>query len=438
MNPSHSGTAWSRRIGGVVVFLAAFSIFDATPSRAVLAPIDPQAKWYHDNDTPDTAWLHGTSYEVLFTAVISRNDVWNGTLYFWLMEADGGQGDDPLYYITLPCASLEEGDAGKEVRIRLTFCVQCGNPFGMTPAGLHEYFAYWNCSFSRGDAIGQPQGGEPLEEGEDFHEFVLADENGVPFGASYEDCYPCSAQGPDCRAWQYWWVTGCGGDPAPEPQRSREVTEPASASAMPGSGRRIEPSRDVCWSEPADIDDAKISSDVICQYGLESEVANDFRIDTDGTIVKAIGYGGPYNWVEGDPDIFAYNLRFYTDANCRPDALLESFLHAAAIETFLGLDAYGYPTYKLEIPIAFSVIGGTRYWFSLQADDHPFPPQWGRQGTGGRVTWCDTMFRSAFFGYPDWVPASDIGPWDAAQEFECGIPVAAESSSWGRVRALFR
>jgi hypothetical protein len=218
------------------------------------------------------------------------------------------------------------------------------------------------------------------------------------------------------------------------------VVEAAPVMRSPGSGggRQVPASRDVCWSEPADLADSKISSEIIGQYGIESEIANDFIIGTDTWVTKAIGYGGYYNWAPGDPPVTTYNWLFYSDAGCVPDVLLDTFT-GLDTETFIGYDGFGYPTYRYEFGLSFAVSANVTYWLVLQAGDHVFPPQWGRQGTGWLVTNCDSMFRSEYFGYPDWTPANDLmEPWDAAQEFECGEPVPVEATTWGKVRGLYR
>jgi hypothetical protein len=222
---------------------------------------------------------------------------------------------------------------------------------------------------------------------------------------------------------------------------STYATGPPSAFSPAAGGHNYVPgSRDVCWSEPADLADAKISSEIIAAFGLESEMVNDFIPPFDSSIGPAIGYGGYYNWVAGDPDIPSLNWKFYSDGGCYPDQLLDTWT-GLGTQTFIGYDGFGYPTYKYEIETWFAALANNIYWLGLQAADHPFPPQWGRQGAGV-VTNCDSLFRSAYFGYPDWTPAGDLvgAPFDAAQEFGCfGIgPVPTRTTTWGAVKGLFR
>lgn len=201
--------------------------------------------------------------------------------------------------------------------------------------------------------------------------------------------------------------------------------------------------RDVCFSRPPNLYGGKISSDIIGAYGLVSEIADDFMICDAGiaaTIVKAIGYGGYYNWAPGDPDVTAYNLRWFDDTDCFPGAMFASQLGLTETVSFIGYDGFGYPTYKLEFVVSVAVDGATRYWWVLQADDHVFPPQWGRQQAADFIWGCDAMFKSAFFGYPDWVPAGGLDIFfDAAQEFDCECgPTSSQAPTWGQVKALFR
>jgi hypothetical protein len=217
------------------------------------------------------------------------------------------------------------------------------------------------------------------------------------------------------------------------------MARPVLYSPVTTGHKWVPSSRDVCWSEPADLADAKITSEIIAAFGLESEIANDFVVGANTTITKAIGYGGYYNWVQGDPELTSVNWKFYNDGGCYPNALQETFTGLGTV-TFIGYDGYGYPTYKHEVSVSFDVTANDIYWLGMQAADHPFPPQWGRQGTGSIVTNCDSLIKSVFFGYPDWTPCGDLigAPYDAAQEFECGQATATKATNWGTIKRLYR
>lgn len=196
-------------------------------------------------------------------------------------------------------------------------------------------------------------------------------------------------------------------------------------------GPPIEGGRDVCWSQPGDPDDLLCSSEVISQFDLTTECANDFMIDHDRTITLARWWGGYWNGETGGED-FQMNLRFYAGEDCAPSELLAEWLNVDGNQQSDG----AFFVYHAEI--LFPVIASTRFWFVAQAADHLFPPQWGRMGTRPVIE-CDAMFRSRYFSYPDWRPADEWGyPWDASQEFECEVVTGAAPTSWGAVKALYR
>ena len=81
--------------------------------------------------------------------------------------------------------------------------------------------------------------------------------------------------------------------------------------------------------------------------------------------------------------------------------------------------------------MSLPVTGGVRYWFSVQAGTHPFPPQWGRLASVS-LQGCYSMFRSDYFGFPNWTDTPEVFgvDIDLSQEFECGAcppPIAADT-----------
>lgn len=216
--------------------------------------------------------------------------------------------------------------------------------------------------------------------------------------------------------------------------------------APPPGGAPIDGGRDICWSQPGDPNENIGSSEVIGAYGLVSELANDFLLDWSSLLTNARWWGGYWN---GEPQDFRMNLRFYGSRRplapegdrgssasgvlCYPVALLQEWLNLDCNQTPVG------SVFVYDRSISLDVQHGVRYWFSVQAADHEFPPQWGRLGTS-EMRECDTVFRSAYFAYPDWTPAPDVfgAFFEASQEFECGGTVPGGATTWGRVRALYR
>jgi hypothetical protein len=224
---------------------------------------------------------------------------------------------------------------------------------------------------------------------------------------------------------------------------------PRSASAgptlgQPGPGGAPQsPSLDACWSQPPDLEGWLISSEVISEFGLATETAGDFILDDDRTITRIRWWGGYYsNDVPCDPGMTpaGFYLRFYeSDPDCLPalgPPLIEIFVPGDAGQSLVGCGSGMFPLYRYEAPVSLSLLGGTRYWLSVQIADHPYPPQWGRLAAAA-VQGCDGAFR-AFL--PWWEPLEAIVgvPLDLGQELECDVPVAVQARTWGQVKALYR
>jgi hypothetical protein len=198
----------------------------------------------------------------------------------------------------------------------------------------------------------------------------------------------------------------------------------------------------VCWSQGPNLDGLIGSSEQILAFGLESELANDFLPNAGGYVDNARWWGGYYNYLLGDPLVTTFNLRFYEDAGCVPGPVLcEYIIGSNANETFI-YDQFGFPVYEYNWDTCCPVSVDNLYWLGAQAGDHPFPPQWGRLEAAGGVQLCDTVFKSAYFSYPDWVPAVDVFlvSFDCSQELtcidECGT--AVETNSWGAIKGLYK
>jgi hypothetical protein len=214
-----------------------------------------------------------------------------------------------------------------------------------------------------------------------------------------------------------------------------------SLNAGGGGMNVVESGRSVVWSEPANLDGLIASSEVIAQFGLETEIANDFFLTANNTITIARWWGGYYN-NNGCSDIGIatnWNLRFYDDGGCVPLTTLSETLGAFANETFVYCQGGFYPIFKYEVATSVPVTGNTLYWFGAQAADHAFPPQCGRIASAS-VVGCDTVFKSAYFSFPDWTPGIDVFgvAFDASQEFENFCITPTEKTTWGAVKALYR
>jgi len=178
--------------------------------------------------------------------------------------------------------------------------------------------------------------------------------------------------------------------------------------------------RDACWVDAPDVNGLIASSEQILTYGLESEVANDFVPTNDVSHLTAwTGY-----WNNSTPCATGIafpglNIRIYDDAGCVPGGTLYD-ISPTVNETSYGCQSGTYPMFEDNMDVAFNLTAGNLYWCGVQVADHAFPPQGGRLASVG-VQGCDSVFKSAFFGYPDWTAGIDVFgvAFDASQLFIC-------------------
>ena len=210
--------------------------------------------------------------------------------------------------------------------------------------------------------------------------------------------------------------------------------QPVLMHAGPGGGT-YDSDRAVVWSDPPDPAGNIGSSEIILDFQLESELANDFIIETETTICLWRWWGGYWNGYAG-PAVNYVVVRIYDDGGCVPmNTLAEVQLNAGDFtETVFEAE----PLFEYEALVDFPVAANL-YWFGVQGE-HAFPPQWGRLAAQ-TIQVCDSVFKSAYFAYPDWVPAYTVfgADYDASQEMEDDCePVATETSSWGAIKSLYR
>lgn len=196
--------------------------------------------------------------------------------------------------------------------------------------------------------------------------------------------------------------------------------------------------RDVCWEQFYDCEGAVVSSEVSSSVSILTEVAHDFGIVcvVHPTITELIWWGRSRS--DSWPGTPCFNIFFYTDNGaCCPDEVFAAYFHVTPnVTDVCDSDARQYEAY-----VNVDVAGYTRYWVVFQANSHGRPPHWGiLQSTP--VYHCMSMFRSAHFGYPDWVPLEEVigHPFDGAFVVYCDCPARTtrtQSTTWGALKTLF-
>jgi hypothetical protein len=217
------------------------------------------------------------------------------------------------------------------------------------------------------------------------------------------------------------------------------VTDEEPIPLLPGSGGAPwSGAREVLWINNPDFASDGSSSEVIDEYDLETETADDFLFEADAIIQKVTWWGVYYHYEPGDLDL-GFNLRFYRDNAGLPEAepFVEYIIEGDANETLAdGGDMFSQFVYWHCICLA---LPAGRYWFSAQCE-HIFPPQWFRMGAD-TIQLCESAFRSTYFSYPDWVPVGVVfgSSFDVSQMFEDECEATAiDDTRWGAVKALYR
>jgi hypothetical protein len=216
--------------------------------------------------------------------------------------------------------------------------------------------------------------------------------------------------------------------PASDPE-SHEFKPSGVSDAVPDQ---------ICWIQVYDCEGSQVTSEVSSSVNIMTEVAHDFGIGCEyGARITRIfwwGRGLSDSW----PEPPCFNIFFYTDDGaCCPDEVLAAYLHVTPSVT----EICDGEAWQHDLHVDLDIVTFTRYWVVFQANSHGLPPQWGILQTTYAYD-CMSMFRSAHFGYPDWVPVDEVigHPFDGAFALECDCPwrtARAQSTTWGALKSLF-
>jgi hypothetical protein len=180
------------------------------------------------------------------------------------------------------------------------------------------------------------------------------------------------------------------------------------------------------WEQRPDGASGLSSQDDTC-YPFQSECADDFM--GDGNSVIGVDWFGVYwNGTPLAPD--AFNIRFYSDASGLPGTQLAITTSSTYNETA------GNPYEYCSQVDPFTKADGVKYHVSIQAV-LCFPPQWGiATGTGNGA---QGSFRSALFGFPDWVPSSTAFglPHELAFYLYNTTTTPVVETTWGSIKATY-
>jgi hypothetical protein len=157
---------------------------------------------------------------------------------------------------------------------------------------------------------------------------------------------------------------------------------------------------------------------------LVSLIADDF-IFTEKQTVRDVHWRGGYYGPAEDGD-FDWEIIFYNDNGTgnQPGTVIASYyyLNAETHETYIGLVGSGICyDYSVDLPKPVEFAANTKYWISIQGIGD-LPPQSGWAMHTDSILLHEAVFKSAYFGFPDWTNTSTVWgePYDMCFQLTSG------------------
>jgi len=190
------------------------------------------------------------------------------------------------------------------------------------------------------------------------------------------------------------WSGALGYNPAHQPPLT-----------LPADDLQVVPADPLLWSQGPDCNAAG-TSEVISAFSLVSNCADDFVFTSAKNITAAAWWFAPFN---GDySTLSSWTVTIYDEAACLPANIVQQWVIPFNMSHELLYCPNGYYSYWADLTPAFTASANTKYWVSVQTGDHAFPPgQWG-WAMHAQVSGCQGAFKSAYFGFPNYVPAGGL------------------------------
>lgn len=162
-----------------------------------------------------------------------------------------------------------------------------------------------------------------------------------------------------------------------------------------------------------------------------AEAADDFIIST----VSDVNIARWWFFMADDPATTGWIIRIYDNQACLPSNLLGTWSIAAADVTYEYVcNQWGWTIFDCwaEFSPAFTPTPNEHYWISIQAVN--WDEYWCVYGNPGDIFNCSGAFRSAYHGWPDWIPNEPVlgVPSDMTFELYYNTPAPGEVpiSNW--------
>jgi len=191
------------------------------------------------------------------------------------------------------------------------------------------------------------------------------------------------------------------------------LTVSSDRMSLPGEWSVKADTRDIVWDNGMVYEGIAASQvDVNQDPVLDPIVADDFLFDEDQLVNDVHWIGGYWNGPPDDGD-FDWEVIFYTDIGdgTKPGAAIGAYYYANADvnETFVSgtPGSVNYYSYSVDLPTSLVFTAGTKYWISIQGIG-AFAPQSGVAYHQTPILLHEAVFRSSYFGFPDWTNGVEV------------------------------
>jgi hypothetical protein len=167
---------------------------------------------------------------------------------------------------------------------------------------------------------------------------------------------------------------------------------------------------DIVWDNGME-DDAIVIAIEDDQYPIYAECADDFRFDTLTEVCDVHWIGGYWKGVGYNSCHWPWKITFYNDDNNKPGSVYLGpfeYNNSEYTETFikdLGQEYGNRYEFSVDLPENYEFPGDQKFWISIKGVGS-FPPQSGWACHFGPGKLHEAVFKSAYFGYPDWTDTS--------------------------------
>jgi len=146
-------------------------------------------------------------------------------------------------------------------------------------------------------------------------------------------------------------------------------------------------------------------------FNFDPLIADDFTFTVNQLVNDVHWIGGYWNGPPNDGN-FDWEIIFYNDFGDgnKPGAAIGTytFANAQVNETFIEqVGTSFYYSYSVNLPATLSFMAGTKYWISIQGIG-AYPPQSGWAFHQTPILLHQAVFKSVYFGYPNWTNSSTV------------------------------